>query len=58
MQRFRNQSRLPADSLKDLERDIGLDGVQLETSCADLADHGAEREALRLLSQGVKSALD
>ena len=29
--------------LKDLQRDIGLSGVQLETNCAGLADHAAER---------------
>ena len=28
--------------LKDLQRDIGLSGVQLETNCAGLADHAAE----------------
>ena len=42
--------------LKDLQRDIGLSGVQLETNCAGLADHGAEREAIRLLAREVKSA--
>ena len=42
--------------LKDLQRDIGLSGVQLETNCAGLADHAAEREAIRLLAQEVKSA--
>jgi alkanesulfonate monooxygenase SsuD/methylene tetrahydromethanopterin reductase-like flavin-dependent oxidoreductase (luciferase family) len=42
--------------LKDLQRDIGLSGVQLETNCAGLADHGAEREAIWLLAREVKSA--
>ena len=42
--------------LKDLQRDIGLSGVQLETNCAGLADHAAEREAIRLLAQEDKSA--
>jgi alkanesulfonate monooxygenase SsuD/methylene tetrahydromethanopterin reductase-like flavin-dependent oxidoreductase (luciferase family) len=42
--------------LKDLQRDIGLSGVQLETNCAGLADHAAEREAIRLLAREVKSA--
>jgi alkanesulfonate monooxygenase SsuD/methylene tetrahydromethanopterin reductase-like flavin-dependent oxidoreductase (luciferase family) len=42
--------------LKDLQRDIGLSGVQLETNCAGLADHAAEREAIRLLAHEVKSA--
>ena len=42
--------------LKDLQRDIGLSGVQLETNCAGLADHGAEREGIRLLAREVKSA--
>ena len=42
--------------LKDLQRDIGLSGVQLETNCAGLADHAAEREAIRLLAKEVKSA--
>src|SRR6516225_8172021 len=42
--------------LKDLQRDIGLSGVHLETNCAGLADHGAEREAIRLLAREVKSA--
>ena len=42
--------------LKDLQRDIGLSGVQLETNCAGLADHAAEREAIRLLATEVKSA--
>jgi len=42
--------------LKDLQRDIGLSGVQLETNCAGLADNTAEREAIRLLAQKVKSA--
>jgi alkanesulfonate monooxygenase SsuD/methylene tetrahydromethanopterin reductase-like flavin-dependent oxidoreductase (luciferase family) len=31
--------------LRDLQRDIGLSGVQLETNCAGLADHAAERKA-------------
>jgi alkanesulfonate monooxygenase SsuD/methylene tetrahydromethanopterin reductase-like flavin-dependent oxidoreductase (luciferase family) len=44
------------EKLKDLQRDIGLSGVQLETNCAGLADHAAEREAIRLLAQEVKSA--
>ena len=44
------------DKLNDLQRDIGLSGVQLETNCAGLADHTAEREAIRLLAQEVKSA--
>jgi hypothetical protein len=39
-----------------LQRDIGLSGVQLETNCAGLADHAAEREAIRLLAREVKSA--
>ena len=42
--------------LKDLQRDIGLSGVQLEANCAGLADHAAEREAIRLLAREVKSA--
>src|SRR3984893_2167099 len=42
--------------LKDLQRDIGLSGVQLETNCAGLAAHAAEREAIRLLAREVKSA--
>src|SRR3954453_4674661 len=42
--------------LKDLQRDIGLSGVQLETNCAGLAGHAAEREAIRLLAREVKSA--
>src|SRR5262249_33490411 len=42
--------------LKDLQRDIGLSGVQLETNCASLADHAAERKAIRLLAREVKSA--
>jgi hypothetical protein len=42
--------------LKDLQRDIGLSGMQLETNCAGLADHAAEREAIRLLAREVKSA--
>jgi alkanesulfonate monooxygenase SsuD/methylene tetrahydromethanopterin reductase-like flavin-dependent oxidoreductase (luciferase family) len=42
--------------LKDLQRDIGLSGVQLEINCAGLADHAAEREAIRLLARQVKSA--
>src|SRR5215475_2172580 len=42
--------------LKDLQRDIGLSGVQLETNCAGLADHAAEREAIQLLAREVKSA--
>jgi hypothetical protein len=33
-----------------------LSGVQLETNCAGLADHAAEREAIRLLAREVKSA--
>ena len=45
-----------AGKLKDLQRDIGLSGVQLETNCAGLADHAAEREAIRLLAREVKSA--
>ena len=44
------------EKLKDLQRDIGLAGVQLEMNCAGLADHAAEREAIRLLAQEVKSA--
>jgi alkanesulfonate monooxygenase SsuD/methylene tetrahydromethanopterin reductase-like flavin-dependent oxidoreductase (luciferase family) len=42
--------------LKDLQRDIGLSDFQLETNCAGLADHTAEREAIRLLAREVKSA--
>jgi alkanesulfonate monooxygenase SsuD/methylene tetrahydromethanopterin reductase-like flavin-dependent oxidoreductase (luciferase family) len=42
--------------LIDLQRDIGLSGVQLETNCAGLADHAEEREAIRLLAREVKSA--
>ena len=42
--------------LKDLQRDIGLSGVQLETNCAGLADHVAEREAIWLLAREVKTA--
>ena len=52
--------RSPADYSVDLDaaqlRDIALSGVQLETNCAGLADHSAEREAIRLLAQEVKSA--
>jgi hypothetical protein len=43
-------------TLKDLQRDIGLSGVQLEMNCAGPADHAAEREAIRLLAGEVKSA--
>jgi hypothetical protein len=39
--------------LKDLQRDIGLSGVQLETNCAGLAAHAAEREAIRLLARAL-----
>lgn len=42
--------------LKDLQRDLGLAGAQLETNCGGLADHAAEREAIRLLAREVKSA--
>jgi alkanesulfonate monooxygenase SsuD/methylene tetrahydromethanopterin reductase-like flavin-dependent oxidoreductase (luciferase family) len=42
--------------LKDLQRDIGLSGVHLETNCAGLAAQAAEREAIRLLAREVKSA--
>ena len=41
--------------LKDLQRDIGLSGVQLETNCAGLAAHAAEREAIRLLAWSRRS---
>ncbi|MCB1744618.1 MAG: LLM class flavin-dependent oxidoreductase [Gammaproteobacteria bacterium] len=50
--------RTVIDKLQGLERDIGLDGVQLDTNCAGLVDHAAEREAIRLLSQEVKAAFD
>ena len=46
----------PDTVVKDLQRDIGLSGVQLETNCAGLAAHAAEREAIRLLAREVKSA--
>ena len=46
----------PASANFKGQRDIGLSGVQLETNCAGLADHAAEREAIRLLAREVKSA--
>src|SRR3981189_2858011 len=42
--------------LKDLQRDIGLSGVQLETNCAGFARHAGGRAGLRLLAWEVKSA--
>jgi hypothetical protein len=53
---FIGSSDTVVGKLKDLQRDIGLSGVQLETNCAGLADHGAEREAIRLPAREVKSA--
>ena len=45
----------PAPGL-ETHKPCWLSGVQLETNCAGLADHAAEREAIRLLAREVKSA--
>ena len=44
------------EHLKALEKDIGLDGIQLEFNCGGLAQHEDERESMRLLCQEVKPA--
>jgi len=46
----------PADvteQLTALQRDLGLDGIMLETNCGGLVQHDHEKEALRLLCQEV-----
>lgn len=42
-----------AQHLKELQADLGLDGIMLETNCGGLIPHAQEKEALRLLCQEV-----
>ncbi|HBK09261.1 MAG TPA: hypothetical protein DDZ81_25950 [Acetobacteraceae bacterium] len=42
-----------ADQLGALQRDLGLDGIMLETNCGGLIPHDREKEALRLLCKEV-----
>jgi alkanesulfonate monooxygenase SsuD/methylene tetrahydromethanopterin reductase-like flavin-dependent oxidoreductase (luciferase family) len=42
-----------AGHIRALQRDLGLDGIMLETNCGGLIPHAREKEALRLLCQEV-----